>query len=63
MRFRNKKAMALWSKIQNDSHIDESGVDRNGNIYFLWLNGAVARYSRREFLMMAEKGQYPSYGL
>lgn len=61
MNFRNPSAKALWAKIQKDSHIDQSGIDKSGMVYVSWLNGVTKRYTQAEFIKMAKKGFYPSY--
>lgn len=52
--FRNAAAQKLFDKMRNDSDVDDYGIDNYGYIYFAYLNGIVNRYSRREFIKIAE---------
>lgn len=51
--FRNQQAMSLYNKLSSNSHVYEYGVDSTNKIYFAYLNGNIDRYSRREFLKLA----------
>lgn len=51
--FRNEKAIELYEKFAKDSNVYEYGVDSEGNIYFAFANGVIKRYTRREFVKIA----------
>lgn len=53
--FRNAAAQEFFDKTRNDSYVDDYGIDNHGKIYFAYLNGNIERYSRREFIKMAEE--------
>jgi len=53
--FRNQNAINYYNKLANNSYISEYGIDSNGKVYFAWLNGNIDRYSRGEFLKLAEE--------
>ena len=51
--FRSEAAKTLYNEMKNQTHVAEYGKDQQGNIYFHWLNGNTDRYTRKEFLKMA----------
>ena len=59
--FRNKEAQILFDKMSKDSYIYESGIDKNGLLYFAYLNGIVKRYTRREFISLAREYKELNY--
>lgn len=52
-KFNSPKAQALYNKYAADSDVYQHGIDSTGKIYFAYVNGVVKRYTRREFLQMA----------
>ena len=53
--FRNDAAQKMFDKMRNDSDVMDYGIDNQGFIFFAYLNGIVERYTRREFIRMAEE--------
>ena len=53
--FRNDTPAKLFDKMGSYSDVSEYGVDFHGKIYFHYLNGNTERYTRREFIKMAEE--------
>lgn len=52
--FRNAAAQKLFDKMRNNSDVMDYGIDDQGFIFFAYFNGVVNRYSRREFIKIAE---------
>ena len=52
-KFRSKAAEQLYCSMKNRMYVDDCGTDDKGKIFFSLLNGCVERYTRREFVRMA----------
>lgn len=52
--FRNVAAQECFDRMRNDSDIYDYGIDNQGFVFFAYLNGIVKRYSRQEFIQIAE---------
>ena len=53
--FRNKNAQKLFDEMREGPYVQDYGIDSDGDIYFLALNGVVRRYTRREFIKLANE--------
>lgn len=53
--FRNAAAQECFDKMRNDSDVMDYGIDDRGFLFFAYLNGIVKRFTRREFIRMAEE--------
>lgn len=53
--FRNDTPALLFDKMGKNSDVSEYGVDYYGQIYFHYVNGVTDRYSRWQFIAMAEE--------
>lgn len=53
--FKNDVPAALFDKMGSCSDVSEYGVDYHGKIYFHYLNGITDRYTRRQFIVLAER--------
>ncbi len=56
--FRNERAIDLFDSFRKHAHISACGIDSDGKVYFVYLSGKIARYTRREFLNLAKFGYY-----
>ena len=51
--FKNIEAQKLYNEMSADRDVYQHGVDNHGKIYFAYLNGNVQRYTRQQFLKIA----------
>lgn len=51
--FRNNKAQSVFIEMSKWEEVSEYGVNSLGEIYFKFIYGTIAVYSRREFIRLA----------